>query len=147
MGRPRDRIGGIGGTLVLDANALIKLARGHPGVLAHAKAAYARHADVVTAATTLADVLRGGPRDVPFRQVLQRIRIVPIGPEQAQAAGELLGRTGLSGHHCALDALLAAVALAQPQPVILLASNTDDMSQLTYRPGRPVDERVAVVRT
>jgi hypothetical protein len=50
------------------------------------------------------------------------------------------------GHRCALDALLAVVALSQPRPVVLLTSDTDDMTKLTEEPGRPEKERVAVVR-
>ena len=143
MARRRSRVGG---TLVLDAEGLVKLSRGDPGALARAKKAHARGADVVTAATTLTEVLRGGPRDAPVHQVLRKVRVVAIDAAQARAAGELLGRTGMSGHRCALDALLAAVALGQPRPVVLFTSDTDDMARLTEEPGRPRAERVAVAR-
>lgn len=143
MARLRD---GIGGTLVLDAEGLVKLANGHPVALARAKTAYAREASLVTAATTLAEVLRGSPRDAPLHQVLRRVKVIAVDADQARAAGELLGRTGLSGHRCALDALLATVAMTQPRPVILLTSDTDDMTKLTHEPHRPARERVAVVR-
>lgn len=137
---------GVGGTLVLDAEGLVKLSMGHPGTLARAKKAYAREASVVTAATTLTEILRGGPRDAPLHRILHRVRVIAVDAQQARAAGELLGRTGLSGHRCALDALLATVAMAQPRPVILLTSDTDDMTKLTHEPGRPAKERVAVIR-
>lgn len=143
MARLRD---GIGGTLVLDAEGLVKLAKGDLRALARAKNAYAREARLVTAATTLTEVLRGGPRDAQLHHVLRRVRVIAVDAEQARAAGELLGRTGLSGHRCALDALLATVAMAQPRPVILLTSDTDDMTKLTHEPNRPARERVAVVR-
>jgi predicted nucleic acid-binding protein len=143
MARLRDRIGG---TVVLDAEGLVKLAEGHPSAVDRAKAAYARQASLVTAATTLTEVLRGGLRDAPLHRVLRRVKVIAIDSEQARAAGELLGQTGLSGHRCALDALLATVAMAQPRPVILLTSDTDDMVKLTHEPGRPARERVAVVR-
>jgi predicted nucleic acid-binding protein len=137
---------GIGGTLVLDAEGLVKLAKGNPVALARAKTAYAREANLVTAATTLAEVLRGGPSDAQMRQVLRRVRVIAVDAEQARAAGELLSRTGLSGDHSALDALLATVAMTQPRPVILLTSDTDDMAKLTHEPHRPANERVAVIR-
>ena len=140
------RRSGIGGTLVLDAEGLVKLAKGDPSALARAKVAYARYADVVTAATTLTEVLRGGPRDAPLHQVLRRVRVVEIDAAQARSAGELLGRTGLSGHRCALDALLATVAMTQPRPVMLLTSDTNDLTKLTQEPARPPKDRVAVVR-
>jgi hypothetical protein len=130
---------------VLDAEGLIKLSKGHPAALSKAKEAYTRDAIVITAATTLTEVLRGGPRDAPLHLVLRKVKVVSINPEQARAAGELLGRTGLSGHRCALDALLAVVALGQPRPVILLTSDTDDMTKLTEEPGLPARERIAVV--
>ncbi len=132
--------------MVLDAEGLVKLAIGHPSALDRAKAAHARQASLVTAATTLTEVLRGGPRDAPLHRVLRRVKVIAIDAEQARAAGELLGQTGLSGHRCSLDALLATVAMAQPRPVILLTSDTDDMAKLTHEPGRPANERVAVVR-
>jgi predicted nucleic acid-binding protein len=143
MARLRD---GIGGTLVLDAEGLVKLANGDPRALARAKTAYAREASLVTAATTLTEVLRGGPRDAQMHHVLRRVRVIAVDAEQARAAGELLDRTGLSGHRCALDALLATIAMAQPRPVILLTSATDNLTKLTHEPGRPAKERVAVVR-
>jgi predicted nucleic acid-binding protein len=130
----------------LDAEGLVKLSTGNPAALARAKKAYARDAAVVAAATTLTEVLRGGPKDAPLHQVLRRVKIIPVDAERARAAGELLGRSGLSGHRCALDALVATVALAQPRPVVLLTSDIEDMTRLTDEPGRPVRERVAVVR-
>jgi predicted nucleic acid-binding protein len=109
-----------------------------------ARDTYQAQAEVVTSAPTLAEVLRGGPRDAPVHRILSRVTVVPIGAEQGRAAGELLGRTGLSGHRCALDALLAVVALAQPRPVIVLTSDTDDMRRLTEEAGLGKAERVEI---
>jgi predicted nucleic acid-binding protein len=135
----------LGGTLVLDAEGLVKLSTGHPAARSRVQHAYRRGADVVTAASTLTEVLRGGSRDVPLHRALSRVTVVPLGKEQGRAAGELLGRTGLFGHRCALDALLATVALAQPRPVLLLTSDTADMARLTEEPGRPAAERIVVI--
>lgn len=146
MARLRRGRRGLGGTLVLDAEGLSKLADGNPRAVSFAKDAYVANAIVLTVASTLTEVLRGGPRDAPVHRVLKDISVVPIGPEEGRAAGELLGRTGLSGHRCALDALLAVVALAQPRPVVVLTSDTDDMRRLTDEPGRPRAERVGVSR-
>jgi hypothetical protein len=52
----------------------------------------------------------------------------------------------MSGQRCTVDALLAAVALAQRRPVILLTSDPDDLARLTEEPGRRKRERVAVVK-
>jgi predicted nucleic acid-binding protein len=125
---------------------LVKLATGHPLAVSLARDTYLADADVVTSASTLAEVLRGGPKDAPVHRALSRVTVVPIGPERGRAAGELLGRTGLSGHRCALDALLAVVALEQPRPVILLTSDPNDLARLTEETGRRKAERVAVAR-
>ena len=135
---------GVGGTLVLDSEGLVQLANGSPLAVSLGRDTYQAQAEVVTSAPTLAEVLRGGPGDAPMHRILSRVTVVPIGAEQGRAAGELLGRTGLSGHRCALDALLAVVALAQPRPVIVLTSDTDDMRRLTEEPGLRKAERIEI---
>jgi predicted nucleic acid-binding protein len=100
----------------------------------------------VTAASTIAEVMRGGPRDAKLHRVLSRITVVPIDKAIGRTAGELLGRAGLSGHRCTIDALLAAVALGQPRPVVLLTSDPDDLARLTEEADRPRTERIEVVR-
>lgn len=137
--------GGVG-ALVLDADGLSKFAEGNSRAVSFAKDAYDVRAPVVVAASTLAEVLRGGPRDSRVHRVLRRIDIAPIDMTEARAAAELLGRLRLSGHENALDALVAIVALAQPRPVVLLTSDTEDMTRLTEEPERPPRERIAVVR-
>ena len=137
---------GVGGTLVLDAEGLRKLADGNPRAVSFARDALSADAAVVTAASTLTEVMRGGPRDTQVHRVLKEVIVVPVGRELARAAGELLGKTGLSGHRCALDALLAVVALAQPRPVVLLTSDIGDMRRLTAEPDRPRAERIGVSR-
>src|SRR4030088_989440 len=99
--------GGVGGTLVLDAQGLVKLGSGDPQARNRFEAARRRHGRIVTAASTLAEVLRGGPTDARVHRALGRVTVIPIDRPQGRAAAELLGRTGLSGHRCALDALLA----------------------------------------
>jgi hypothetical protein len=49
---------------------------------------------VLTAASTLAEILRGGARDATLYRVLNRITVVPVGKDHGRAAGELLGHTG-----------------------------------------------------
>jgi predicted nucleic acid-binding protein len=137
---------GVVGALVLDAEGLVKLASGDPQARSHFEVARRDGRPVVTAASTLAEVLRGGPSDARMHRVLGRMTVVPIDEAQGRAAGELLGRTGLSGHRCALDALLAVIALDQPRPVVLLTSDPRDLAHLTEEPGRPRPQRVEVVR-
>jgi hypothetical protein len=51
----------------------------------------------------------------------------------------------MSGHRCALDALLAAVALAQDRPVLLATSDPGDLTRLTEEPDRDKRNRINVI--
>lgn len=134
-----------GGTLVLDSAGLAKLALGDPRARAHLEAARARRARVVVSAITLAEVLRGGSRDAGVHRVLSRVTTLPVTPELARRAGELLGATGLSGHRCAIDSVVAVTAMDMVRPVVVLTSDPDDLSRLVEEPGRPKDQRVVVL--
>jgi predicted nucleic acid-binding protein len=134
------------GTLVLDAQGLAKLAAGDPAVRALVQTAHQRYDNVVTAASTLTEVLRGGASDARMHRVLQRVTVASIDKAVGRKAGELLGATGLSGHRCAVDAMLAAVALVQRRPAVLLTSDPDDMARLTEEPNRSKRERIAVIK-
>jgi len=134
------------GALVLDAQGLVKLAAGDPAVRALVQTAHRRYDNVVTAASTLAEVLRGGAADARIHRILQRVTVASIDKTTGRKAGELLGATGLTGHRCAVDAMLAVVALAQPRPVLLLTSDPDDMARLTEEPDRSKRDRIAVIK-
>src|SRR5258708_1024030 len=142
MARPRVASGG---TLVLDSEGLSKLAVGDPRARGYLEAARARRARVVVSAITLTEVLRGGSRDVRVHQVLTHVTTLPVTPELARRAGELLGATGLSGHRCAIDSVVAVTALEMARPVVLLTSDPDDLSRLVEVPGQPKDQRVVVI--
>jgi predicted nucleic acid-binding protein len=133
------------GALVLDAQGLVKLAAGDPAVRALVQTAHRRYDNVVTAASTLTEVLRGGAADARMHRILQRVTVVSIDKAAGRTAGELLGATGLTGHRRTVDAMLAVVALAQPRPALLLTSDPDDMARLTEEPGRGKRERIAVI--
>lgn len=143
MARPR----GLGGSLILDAQGLVKLAAGDQSVRALARKAREGNRAIVTAASTLAEVMRGGPRDAPVHQALHHVTVAPVTKDIGRKAGELLGATGMSGHRCTVDALLAVVALAQERPAVLLTSDPGDMTRLTGEPHRRKSERIAIVAT
>jgi predicted nucleic acid-binding protein len=136
----------VGGTLLLDSEGLSKLAGGDARARAHLETALARRARVVVSAIILTEVLRGGPRDAAVHRVLSRITVVPVSPQIARRAGELLGAAGLSGHRCAIDAVVAATALELERPVVLLTSDPDDLSRLVEDPDRPEKQRITVVQ-
>jgi predicted nucleic acid-binding protein len=138
--------GGVAGTLVLDAQGIVRLAAADKGAFAWARRTDALGGDIVTAASTLAEVLRGGAGDARIHRILRRVTVVEIDKSVGRKAGELLGATGMSGQRCTVDALLAAVALAQRRPVILLTSDPDDLARLTEEPGRRKRERIAVIK-
>lgn len=125
----RRRRPGVGGTLVLDAEGVSKAADADHRVQAFLTSARNRDARVVVSAATLAEVLRGGPRDGAVHRVLSRVVQLPVSPELGRRAGELLGSTGLS--EATIDALVAATALAQPGSVVVLTSDPDDLRALT----------------
>jgi predicted nucleic acid-binding protein len=135
----------VGGTLVLDSEGLSKLATGDGRVRGYLEAARARRARVAVSAITLTEVLRGGARDAAVHHVISRITVVPVSVEIARSAGELLGKAGLSGHRCAIDAVVAATAFEMERPVVLLTSDPDDLAKLVEEPERPKSQRVAVV--
>ena len=135
-----------GGTLVLDAEGLAKLAAGDARTRGYLDSAAARGARVAVSTITLTEVLRGGPRDAPAHRVLSRITAVLVSAAIARRAGELLGTTGLSGHRCAIDAVVVATALDLERPVVLLTSDPDDVSRLAEEPERPKAQRIVVIR-
>ena len=135
----------MGGTLVLDSEGLSKLAIDDTGARAHLATALTRRTRLAVSAITLTEVLRGGPRDAAVHRVLSRITVVPLSPEIARRAGELLGATGRSGHRCAIDAVVAATALELERPVVLLTSDLDDLSRLVEEPEQRKGRRIVVV--
>ncbi|MGH3898246.1 MAG: type II toxin-antitoxin system VapC family toxin [Pseudonocardiaceae bacterium] len=128
MARHRGRAA-LGGTVVLDADGVSKAAAADRRVHAMLVSARNRDARVVVSAVTLAEVLRGTLRDAATYRVLSRIAELPVTPEIGRAGGGLLGSTGLSG--ATVDAVVAATALRQPGPVLLVTSDPSDMAKLT----------------
>jgi predicted nucleic acid-binding protein len=124
---------------------LIKLASGDVRTRARFEGTKRYRGRIVTAASTLTEVLRGGNKDAELHRILKDVDVVTIDERVGRAAGELLGRTGMSGHRDALDALLAVIALAQSRPVVLLTSDPRDLEKLTEEPERPKHERINVV--
>jgi hypothetical protein len=53
-----------------------------------------------------------------------------VTPRFARLASKLLAQAGLHGHTYALDAIVAATALASPAPVTVLTSDVEDLLKL-----------------
>jgi predicted nucleic acid-binding protein len=129
MARQRRPKPAVGGTLVLDADGVTKAAANDVRVQAFVTAARRRDARVVISTITLTEALRGGARDADVHRVVNRVTHVPVTTTLARTAGELLGSTGIS--NATVDAVVAATALAQQGPVVLLTSDPDDLGRLT----------------
>lgn len=116
-----------GGTLVLDSDGVSKAASGDERAVAHLQVALRRQARVVVSAVTLAEVLRGGSRDVRVHRILKGLTVEDVSRSRARAAGELLGANAMNA---TVDAIVAATALAQPGPVLILTSDPKDLAHL-----------------
>jgi hypothetical protein len=66
------------------------------------------------------------------------VNIVPPSEPIARHASKLLARAGLHGHKYALDAIVAATALAVPPSVTVLTSDPDDLLMLCGSAARVV---------
>ncbi|QGV79174.1 PIN domain-containing protein [Streptomyces ficellus] len=62
-----------------------------------------------------------------FDHAISRVNIVPPTEPIARRASKLLASAGLHGHKYALDAIVAATALASPAPVTVLTSDPKDL--------------------
>ncbi len=134
---PRGVVSGRIRSLLLDGEGLSKSAAGDVRAHAHLIAARRLRLPVVVSALTLAEVLRGHPRDAGVHLLLKGCVIEPVTREIGRAAGELLGRTR---RWDTVDAVIAATAATLPAPVQILTSDADDLRALTADiPGVRVD--------
>lgn len=122
-----------GGTLVLDSEGLAKAVlrdRAVTGWLALARADDLR---VITSAATLVEVVHPRINRPALEWTLSRLVIEPITEQVARRAADILADAGLHGHKYAIDAMLAATALAAPGPVTILTSDPEDLTALCAR--------------
>ncbi len=68
--------------------------------------------------------------DARVDHAVSRVDIIPPVEAVARHAGKLLAAAGLHGHEYALDAVVAATALASPAPVAILTSAPEDLRML-----------------
>lgn len=130
--RARKEMGGgrlLARTFVLDCEGLSQAATGDHRVEDLLKEARRREAGIVVSAATLTEALRGKPRDAAVHRVLSSVHVEPLTPALGRQAGVLLGTSGLQ-NSCAVDAMVAATALVQQRPVVILTSDVKDLSAL-----------------
>jgi predicted nucleic acid-binding protein len=114
--------------VLLDSEGLSVAAAGSARVRAELILAERLGASVHVSAVTLAETLRGGPRDARVHSLLKSVVQRPVTPELGRAAGELLGRTGRAD---TVDAIVAATASGLGQRVRILTSDPRDLGALT----------------
>ncbi|MEV7502776.1 PIN domain-containing protein [Streptomyces sp. NPDC093018] len=118
-------------SLVLDSEALSLLLRNDRGMAARIEASRQVGVPVVVSALTIVEAVHGKTDLARLKWVLSRLRVEPVSQEDSLTAVELLQDAGgLHGHKYAIDALVAALALRVPAPVIVLTSDRDDWLKL-----------------
>lgn len=131
--RRRGRVSpGLSDHLVLDAEGVSKAAAHHRSVQAWLERTRELDADVVVCAVTLAELVRGVPRDAGVDRVVKTADLWPADERLVRRAGRLLGS---AESDATIDALVAATALAARERhdashCVVLTSDPDDMSAL-----------------
>lgn len=122
----------LGGTLVLDAEGLSKAANNDRVMRIHLAAAVKCDAEVVLSAVTIAEVLRHSSRDANLNRLLKSLTVISVDTGIARDAGVLLGKGTMSGTpgNPTVDAVVAATAIRQEEPVTVLTSDTGDLTRL-----------------
>jgi predicted nucleic acid-binding protein len=120
----------VNGTLILDSEGLSRIVHDDRWVLNQLEMAYAEDLRVVASAVTLVEARDPRTSQARFDWATSRVAVEPVTKELARAASQLLGKHGMHGHQHAIDAMVAATALAAPAPRIMLTSDPDDMARL-----------------
>lgn len=118
------------GSVVLDCEGLAKLISRDKRILSILARAVPKERRVICSAATLIEAQHGKVREAEFSYARSRIVIEPVTEKIANEAVSLLRSAGLHGHRHAIDAMVAATAMAQPGGVALLTSDVDDMNAL-----------------
>lgn len=118
------------GTLVLDCEGLSQVVRRAPELTGWLLAAEVEDVRVVISSVTLVEARDPKVKQAQFDYALSRVNVIAPTEAIARHAGKLLAEVGLHGHRHALDAIVAATALASPTPVTILTSNPEDLQAL-----------------
>ncbi|MEU7406000.1 PIN domain-containing protein [Streptomyces sp. NPDC044948] len=118
-------------SLVLDSQALSLLLRNDRQTVARIEAARRVGVPVLVSALTVVEAVYGKTDTARLHWVLSRLQVQDVTQADSLTAVQLLSDAGgLHGHKYAIDALVAAMALRSPAPVLVLTSDRDDWSNL-----------------
>jgi predicted nucleic acid-binding protein len=93
---------------------------------------------VVASAATLVEARDPRMDQARFDWATSRLVVEPVTEDVARDASRLLAEHRLHGHQHAIDAMVAATALAAPAPRIVLTSDPADMTLLCGKSIRVV---------
>ncbi|KUO15433.1 type II toxin-antitoxin system VapC family toxin [Streptomyces dysideae] len=118
-------------SLVLDSQALSLLLRNDHLMVTRIEAARRVGVPVLVSAPTVVEAVYGKTDTARLHWVLSRLQVQDVTQADSLTAVQLLSDAGgLHGHKYAVDALVAAMALRVPAPVLVLTSDRDDWSKL-----------------
>lgn len=142
--RRRQALARVTDLLVLDADGVSKAASNDRIAQAWLQRARELDADLVVSAVTLAELVRGRPRDAAVNRVVKAAEVMAADEQLARAAGGLLGN---AGSDATIDALVGATALAAQARhdgarCVVLTSDPGDLGALLA--DRPAVHIVAV---
>jgi predicted nucleic acid-binding protein len=123
--------------VVLDAGALIAIDRGDRKVAALLELARRAGSDIVTSAPIIGQVWRDGARQAVLVRALRMVDVHDTTSQDAQTAGQLMGRINASD---VVDALVSLLVRSGDQ---ILTSDPDDIEKLLS--GRNVSALVVRV--
>jgi len=127
------RSGALSGPVVLDAEGLSRAVRKHPYLQAVFAEAKDSRVPVVVSAATPVEVMHPRIDRAAWRWTLSTIRTEPVTRAIAESAADLLMAAGRGGHAHALDAIVAATALALPGQATIFTSDPGDLRGLVGR--------------
>lgn len=118
------------GTLLLDCAGLSKLYLGDRAMMVRIEAARQDNIRVGTTAMTRLEAEYDRIQPARIAWALSRIDVHEVTRAVSDSAAALLRAHGLHGHKYAIDAVLAAVALAVQTPVTIVTSDPEDLTLL-----------------
>jgi predicted nucleic acid-binding protein len=121
----------VSGTLVLDCEGLSALVRRTRDLTEWLAAAEAEDIRVVASSVTLVEARDPRTPQARFDFAVSRVNVVPPTEAIARQASRLLAAAGLHGPKYAIDAIVAATAMASPSPVTVLTSDPEDLLMLS----------------
>ncbi|MEU1615762.1 PIN domain-containing protein [Streptomyces sp. NPDC005722] len=114
-------------SLVLDSQALSLLLGNDRQMVTRIEASRRAGVPVLVSVLTVVEAVHAKTDVARLNWVLSRLQVEPVSQADSMTAVSLLlDAGGLHGHKYAIDALVAALALRSPAPVLVLTSDRDD---------------------